>query len=114
MRVTSEGERSQATPVAAVPRKRLLLVVGFEFFMIYLAFICNTVREYGGNVRVKLVPRPSTVEVTGTILVGSAMELVSVGLLALSVTAWPLASTAARPLNSTRSGCGQAARLPLF
>src|ERR1035441_11121003 len=106
MRVTSEGERSQAAPVAAVPRKRLLLVGGFEFFMIYLAFICNTVREYGGNVRVKLVPRPSTVEVTGTILVGSAMELVSVGLPALSVTAWPFASTAAGPLNSTRSGRG--------
>jgi hypothetical protein len=69
MRVTS-GERSQAAPVAAVPRKRLLLVVSFEFFMTYLAFICNTVREYGGKVRVKLVPRPSTVEVTGTIVRG--------------------------------------------
>src|ERR1019366_3534108 len=114
MRVTSEGERSQAAAVAAVPRKRLLLVVGFEFFMIHLAFSCNTVREYGGNVRVKLVPRPSTLEVTGTILVGSVMELVSVGLPALSVTACPLASMAARPLNSTRSGCGVAARFTIF
>src|ERR1019366_2894909 len=87
MRVTSEGERSQAAPVAALPRKRPRLVGCFEFFMIYLAFICNPVREYGGNVRVKLVPRPSTVEVTGTILVGSAMEFVSLGLLALKVTA---------------------------
>src|ERR1035441_10406588 len=114
MRVTSEGERSQAAPVAAVPRKRLLLVVWFEFFMIYLAFICNTVREYGGKVRVKLVPMPSTLEVTGTILVGSAMEFVSVGLLALKVTARPLGSTAARPLNSMRRGCGVAARLTIF
>src|ERR1017187_4926607 len=114
MRVTSEGERSQAAPVAALPRKRLRLVVCFEFFMIYLAFICNTVREYGGNVRVKLVPRPSTLEVAGTILVGSVMELVSVGLPALSVTAFPFASMAARPLNSTRSGCGVAARFTIF
>src|ERR1039457_6775534 len=41
MRVTKGGERSQAAPVAAVPRKRRLLVVCFEFFMIYLAFIEN-------------------------------------------------------------------------
>src|ERR1017187_10903262 len=41
MRVTSEGERSQAAPVAALPRKRLRLVVCFEFFMIYLPFMGN-------------------------------------------------------------------------
>src|SRR5450759_760852 len=82
--------------------------------MIHLAFSCRTVREYGGKVRVKLVPRPSTLEVTGTIFVGSVMELVSAGAPALSVTACPLASTLARPLNSTRSGCGVAARFTIF
>src|ERR1035438_9133189 len=42
------------------------------------------------------------------------MEFVSVGLPALKVTACPLASTAVRPLNSTCSGCGVAARLTIF
>src|ERR1039457_2018392 len=42
------------------------------------------------------------------------MEFVSVGLWALKVTAWPLGSTAARPVNSTRSGCGVAARFTIF
>src|ERR1039457_4582128 len=42
------------------------------------------------------------------------MEFVSVGLPALSVTACPLVSTAARPLNSTRSFRGVAARLTIF
>src|ERR1035438_7318358 len=42
------------------------------------------------------------------------MEFVSVGLPPLKVTAWPLGSTAARPLNSTRSGCGVAARFTIF
>src|ERR1035438_169296 len=70
MRVTSEGERSQAAPVAAVPRKRLRLVVGFEFFIELSGLHRNTVREYAGNVRVKLVPRPFTREVTGTIVRG--------------------------------------------
>src|SRR5437773_607976 len=86
MRVTSEpDEATQAAP-AAVRRKFLRLGDWFGFSMIYFAFICSTVREYGGKVRVKLVPRPSTEAVTGTILVGSAMELVSVGLAELSVT----------------------------
>src|ERR1035437_3315936 len=115
MRVSSEpDEASQAAPAAAVPRKRRRFGVWFEFSMIHLAFSCNTVREYGGNVRVKLVPRPSTLEVTGTIFVGSVMEFVSAGALALSVTACPLASTLARPLNSTCSACGVAARFTIF
>src|ERR1035437_10018155 len=115
MRVSSEpDEASHAAPAAAVPRKRRRFGVWFEFSMIHLAFSCNTVREYGGNVRVKLVPRPSTLEVTGTIFVGSVIELVSVALAALSVTACPFASTLARPLNSTRNGCGVAARFTIF
>src|ERR1035437_4231394 len=72
------------------------------------------VSEYAGKVRVKLVPRPSTLDVTGTIFVGSVIELVSVALAALSVTACPFASTLARPLNSTRNGCGVAARFTIF
>ena len=86
MRVTSGPEEArQAAPAAAVRKKLLRLADGFGFSIIYLAFICSTVSEYGGKVRVKLVPRPSTAAVTGTILVGSVMELVSVGLAALSV-----------------------------
>src|ERR1035437_8688674 len=87
MRVTSEpDERSPAAPAAAVPRKRLRFGIGFERSIIHLACSSSTVREYGGKGRVKLVPRPSTLEVAGTILVGSVMELVSAGAPALSVT----------------------------
>ena len=70
--------------------------------------------ENGGNVRLKPVPKPSALEVTGTIFVGSVMELVSSGLLALIVTACPLESTLATPLISTRTGCAVAARFTIF
>src|ERR1035437_10078006 len=83
MRVTTEPEEASQ---AAVPRNRLRFGRWFERSMIHLAFSSSTVREYGGKLRVKLVPRPSTLEVAGTILVGSVMELVSAGAPALSVT----------------------------
>ena len=81
---------------------------------VHLAFICRTVIEYGGNVWLKLVPKPSALEVTGTIFAGSVMEFVSSGLLALIVTACPLASTLVKPLISMRTGCAVPARFTIF
>src|ERR1035438_3975466 len=58
MRGTREGERSQAAPVAAVPRKRLLLVVWFEIFMIYRAFIENSLYGRQSCLRTRFLARP--------------------------------------------------------
>src|ERR1035437_376018 len=80
----------------------------------YFPFITKTVMEYGGNVRVKVVLRPSTGVVTGTILDGSVIEFVSVGLPAAMAMVCPLGSTEAIPLSSTRMGCGVAARFTIF
>src|SRR5260370_39583628 len=50
MRVTSWSEEArQAAPAAAVRKKRLRLADGFGVSIIYLAFICSTVGEYGGE-----------------------------------------------------------------
>ena len=47
---------------------------------LYFPFISKTVMEYGGKVREKFALSPSTLLVTGAILVGSLMEFVSSGL----------------------------------
>jgi hypothetical protein len=60
--------------------------------------------EYGGNARVNVAPRPSILVVTGAILAGSLMVLVSSGLPAVMVIACPLVATDASPLISTRTG----------
>ena len=62
----------------------------------------------------KLLPSPPTLVVTGTILVGSVMELVSSGLAALSAMDCPLGSIRAKPAISTRTGCGVEARFTIF
>ena len=69
--------------------------------------------EYGGNVRVKLVPSPFTFSVTGTILAGSWMELVSSGRSAFKTSAVPSGSTE-HPLISIFTGCGVPRRLTTF
>ncbi len=63
------------------------------------------VMEYGGNVRVKLVPSPLTFSVTGIILAGSEMEFVSSGRSAFKTIAVPLAAIEL-PLISIFTGCG--------
>ena len=62
--------------------------------------------EWGGNVRVKAAPNPSTLVVTGAILAGAVMELVSSGLPAAKAIICPLGSTEESPLTSTRTCCG--------
>ena len=64
--------------------------------------------------RLKSLPSPFTLDVTGAILVGSSIELVSVGLLALSTMACPLESILESPLIWTRSGCGVSAVFTTF
>src|SRR5581483_641342 len=70
----------------------------------YLPMIFRIVMEYAGRSRVKSAQRPSTFVLTGTILAGSVIELVSSGAFALMTTASPLASMFLRPLISTRTG----------
>ena len=67
----------------------------------YFVFNSSTLTEYGGNDRVKSEPRPETFTITGTILVGSVMELVSSGPLPLRVMVRPLGSTDEMPVSAT-------------
>jgi hypothetical protein len=65
----------------------------------YLDFSFKTVIEYGGNSRVKSVPKPSTFSVRGTTLFGSVMEFVASRLSAARTTASPLALMDFAPLS---------------
>ena len=70
--------------------------------------------EHGGNVRVKLAPRPFTFSVSGTRCFGSLMELVSSRFAALSTMAVPLEATDFTPLMSIVTDCGVSALLTIF
>src|ERR1017187_4997461 len=58
MRVTSEGERSQAAPVAALPGERLRLGGCFEFFMIYLPLMGNKTWGRQSSLWTRFLARP--------------------------------------------------------
>ena len=73
----------------------------FSLLHYFVVFNSSTLTEYGGNDRVKSEPSPETFAITGTILVGSVMELVSSGPLPLRVMVRPLGSTEETPVRAT-------------